>query len=398
MRYFCVFFALLGVGAAAEPDALAISANIQSRHLPYGTILDPVLSSTGEVRSYTRCGDSAIWTGHYLAAESYRYAVTGSAEALEAARAALDGLRGLVDVTGSDLLARCAFPADSPYAADLTSEERHNGIYPGILKDTNYLWVGNTSRDQYSGVFFGLISAYDLAPPLRDAARGLAGRLMESLMGHAWMVMMPDHGVSAMFAARPDQELTFLAIARHMDNRRFGSAYKVMRFWSAMLAAVPIAADVIDDHESYFKFNLDTINLFSLVRLEDSGFWRGCYLRAYDLLRRTTDNHGNAHFNMIDRALKGPDAARDRETAALLDAWLLRPRTDGRVDWRGQVPSCGDDRACQPLPVQDRVRTDFLWQRSPFQLYGGGEGNIESAAIDYILPYWMARYYGVLDR
>jgi len=27
---------------AAEPDALAISANIQARHLPFGTILDPV--------------------------------------------------------------------------------------------------------------------------------------------------------------------------------------------------------------------------------------------------------------------------------------------------------------------------------------------------------------------
>jgi hypothetical protein len=41
------------------------------------------------------------------------------------------------------------------------------------------------------------------------------------------------------------------------------------------------------------------------------------------------------------------------------------------------------------------VRTDFLWQRSPFQLVGGGIGNIETAGIDYILPYWMARYYGV---
>ena len=26
----------------------------------------------------------------------------------------------------------------------------------------------------------------------------------------------------------------------------------------------------------------------------------------------------------------------------------------------------------------------------------GGDGTIETAAIDYLLPYWMARYYGVL--
>jgi hypothetical protein len=31
----------------------------------------------------------------------------------------------------------------------------------------------------------------------------------------------------------------------------------------------------------------------------------------------------------------------------------------------------------------------------PFQLSGGGDGIIETAGVDYILPYWMARYYRV---
>jgi uncharacterized protein (TIGR03437 family) len=43
-----------------------------------------------------------------------------------------------------------------------------------------------------------------------------------------------------------------------------------------------------------------------------------------------------------------------------------------------------------------RPPTDFLWQRNPFQLAGGGNGFIEEPGIDYILPYWMARYYGVI--
>jgi hypothetical protein len=46
--------------------------------------------------------------------------------------------------------------------------------------------------------------------------------------------------------------------------------------------------------------------------------------------------------------------------------------------------------------VFERVRTDFLWQRSPFLLFGGGAGTIKGNGIDFILPYWMARYYGVL--
>ena len=43
-----------------------------------------------------------------------------------------------------------------------------------------------------------------------------------------------------------------------------------------------------------------------------------------------------------------------------------------------------------------RPATDFIWQRNPFNLVGGGYGTVEGPGIDYILPYWMARYYGVL--
>ncbi len=45
---------------------------------PYGTVLDPIFAgpASNQIVGYTRCGDSAIWTGHYLAAEAFRYQVT----------------------------------------------------------------------------------------------------------------------------------------------------------------------------------------------------------------------------------------------------------------------------------------------------------------------------------
>jgi uncharacterized protein (TIGR03437 family) len=99
---------------------------------------------------------------------------------------------------------------------------------------------------------------------------------------------------------------------------------------------------------------------------------------------------------MVDRALRGPDPVRDAETRLLLDQWLQRPRRDFFVDLSKSVPVCGAD-ACQPVPVPQRPPTDFLWQRDPFQLSGGGSGLVENNGIDYILPYWMARYYGVIS-
>jgi hypothetical protein len=65
------------------------------------------------------------------------------------------------------------------------------------------------------------------------------------------------------------------------------------------------------------------------------------------------------------------------------------------VDLTTQYAACGTNRACSVIPVDERPTTDFLWQRSPFLLTGGKDGTTASAGIDFILPYWMARYYGV---
>jgi hypothetical protein len=178
----CLFAVFLPGAFGAESDALLIHQAIKDRHLPYGTILDPFTETpdTQQVRSYTRCGDSAIWTGHYLAAESYRWAVTRSPEAREQVMAALNGIRKLVDVTGTDALARCVYPVDSPYAADLSAEESHHGIQTGIVDGVPQFWVGNTSRDQYMGVFFGLTAAWQMVDDqeVHDWVSMLATRLL----------------------------------------------------------------------------------------------------------------------------------------------------------------------------------------------------------------------------
>src|SRR4051812_43116175 len=95
----CVATLLLWISTAqaSEADALAISANIQARHLPFGTLLDPIYASSPNTRiaGYTRCGDSALWTAAYLAAESFHYKVTQSPEALRNVKSALAGLQQL---------------------------------------------------------------------------------------------------------------------------------------------------------------------------------------------------------------------------------------------------------------------------------------------------------------
>ncbi len=349
---------------AAEPDAVAISANIQALHLPFGTVLDPMFASatSNQIMGYTRCGDSATWTGHYLAAEAFRYKVTQSAAALDNIDKAIAGIKSLADVTGNNLLARCVVPMGSPFAAGIESEEMHNGIY--INAAAGLAWVGNTSRDQYSGALFGLAVAYDMVddPAIKGSISQLVTRLIDYVKGHNWNVVMPDGSISTTFLVRPDQILTFLQIGRHVNSGHYSTDYDLQRVLLAGEVIAPIGVEVASD-DSYFKFNLDYINLYDLIRLESSST-KTVFQKAYDILRAHTAGHRNAFFNMIDRGLNGANASRDAETQALLDAWLQRPRRDSAVDLHGMVPVCGD-QACQPVPVALRPTNRLLVAAQP---------------------------------
>lgn len=368
---------------ASEADALAISAIIQARHLPFGAILDPILASptSTQIVNYTRCGDSALWTGAYLAAEAFRYKVTQSADALNQVKTALAALKGLVDVTGDNRLARCMVPAASPYAAGTENEEAGNTIH----QNPPWIWVDNTSRDEVVGVFFGLGAAFDLVDDatIKSGIGDLATRMVGFIANHQWS---PNDDISNTFLLRPEELQMLLQVARHVDpSNTISGPFLVPP------VSVGVLADV-SDNSAYYKFNLDYMSFYNLIRLQNNSD----NLNAYQIVRAYTASHQNAFFDIIDRAIQGPDPLRDAEMASLLQQWLQRAKRDFSVDLSKVVPVCGTE-ACQPIPVPRRVPTDFLWQRDPFQLAGGGSGLVESAGIDYILPYWMGRYYGVIS-
>ena len=394
--------------APDQASADAISTNIRNLHMPYGTLGDPGFASADPaspdyttVVSYNRTGDGAIWTGHYLAAESYRYAVTQSGDALAAVHKALDGVQSLVDVTSPldpDVLARSWVPQNSPYLAKITADEGHNGMYASVYNGQEVYWIGNTSRDQYAGVFFGLAVAYDRVPATRTQVAALVTRMLDYLLAHQWSVAMPNGSYSTTFLSRPDQQLALLQIGRHV-NPKYETAYTAFAAANASTVGLPVTTECQDTYGSYYKFNLDYITFFDLIRLEPSKSpFKNMYSSAYKTVRGCTATHQNAHFNMIDRALRGADPQRDKDTQTFLGLWLERSRRDLYTDVSATYPACGTNEACGIVAVNDRPNTDFLWQRSPQLLYGGGDGTIETAGIDDLLPYWMGRYYAVVSQ
>ncbi len=292
-------FAATSAIRASESDALAISANIQSRHLPFGTILDPINASpsSNQIIGYTRCGDSALWTGAYLAAESFRYNVTQAPDARANALNAFNGLKSLVDVTGTDVLARCLVPANSSYAQGIASEESSNGIY----QSPPYIWVGNTSRDEYVGAMFGLAVAYDFAGEAvpQSAVSALVTRMVSFLMNHGWTITLPDGSATDTFLIRPEEQLMLLEVAAHVNSSRFGTTYHLQEDALSALLALPVGVDTATN-SSYFKFNLDYMAYYTLIRLNNGA--NAAYNGAYRILRNYTASHQNAFFDLMDHA------------------------------------------------------------------------------------------------
>jgi hypothetical protein len=269
-------------GLAAESDALAISASIQARHMPFGTILDPIYasSSSNQITDYTRCGDSALWTGAYLAAESFRYYATKSPDAANNVQKALSGLKSLVDVTGNDLLARCIVPASSPFASSIESQESSNGVYQSLPN----VWIGNTSRDEYVGAMFGLGVAYDYAVGgVRTAVSSVVTRMVTNLQNHGWTIVMPDGRGATTFLVRPEELRMVLQVAAHVNPAQFATTYINERNLLAPTLLIPVSVDIASN-SSYFKFNLDYLSFYSLIRLDQANT---LYHASYDIVRGT---------------------------------------------------------------------------------------------------------------
>jgi hypothetical protein len=304
---------------ATEADALAIVATIQARHMPFSTILDPIFASStsNQIVGYTRCGDSALWTGAFLAAEAFRYNVTKSADALANVKGAVAGLQSLVDVTGDNRLARCIVAASSPYAAGIASEEASNTVHQA----PPWIWIDNTSRDEVVGAFFGLSVAYDLVDDatVKSNISSLVTLMLGFVSDHLWS---PNNDISNTFLLRPEETQMLLAVAHHMNpNDGISGPFVEIPFDSA------VSFDTLSN-DSYFKFNLDYMTFYNLMRLQNNGQNKG----AYQIIRNYTASHQNAFFDIVDWSINGADATRDAEMQSLLAEWLERPRRDPYVD------------------------------------------------------------------
>jgi hypothetical protein len=134
-------------------------------------------------------GDSALWTGTYLAAEAARLQATGAADARANVRRIAGIIHDLLHVSGSPgNLARWATKTGTGFTFDIPDYKcSDTRVHCGVQYDgQSWDYIGHVSRDQYQGVMLGAALAYDALGPqdddVRDVLRADVVTLVKELM------------------------------------------------------------------------------------------------------------------------------------------------------------------------------------------------------------------------
>lgn len=433
-------------GRATPFEEVAQNVSLKARqvNMPHGPVLSAFMDTPqtdtwlegyrrggignlGSVVDYEAGGDSAIWTGHTLAAEAFRYGVTGESLALDSVGHLLKGVGALLDVNGgSGLLARNAAPERSLAGQAI--------VRAGVFRRAQLFgetWVGRQgsngiSRDQYSGVMFGLSMAYEHVPQVRAECAYRIQMILDYLIANDWIV---DEDRSAWNGATGSrgptfwlgvnyQKLAFLLIGHRVDPARYGSE---LARWGALSGTAWLGmwtSTMGTDH--YYKFNLVHVGLYNYFRLEtDPQRWQDLR-RGYAMLERYVGRHRNPHFDLIQtsidpaaKAVKFPsirEAIRQfldqphREVApAVIDLsgvqWVNLPQFGYSNQAGGGFSLQQTTQAFPTEPLDVHLRRPsghFQWQRDPFSPATPNQGNprLEKVGLDLLLPYWMGRHLG----
>lgn len=380
-------------------------------HKPGYMVVDAIWSGPNRqppVAKWDDVGDSAAWTGHYLAAMAYKYNVTQDAATLQKINSTLDAFDFLTVASGKvGFLVRFAARSDIPQYKAYWHGSNHAFTCPPPYE--NYTWMGSLSRDMYIGFALGMTATYVAVdvPEIRQRVMFLSERLIDRLSEDTWFIDSPHKG-SLPINPTPGFIAMFMRMAMSMNPAKYvpkwgGKPYGV---WLGL--ALEFGLTQTSKYEGGYYSNHLTIEvLYILNLLETSQEWQP-KIAAKILEFSVTNgaNHLQADFSAFYLASGGSPSATgaDSDTAVgvmqgcLLD-FFSPPKMERFVNLTANpayLPHHSADYAVYALLPRDRPGDVYLWQRSPVKLVGGSNNNEQYQSVDFFLPYWMGRASGTI--
>jgi hypothetical protein len=424
-----------------EATVLNIEDKIYKHNVPHGILLttrhsEKDLSSwydaygpgssmetKGEIIGYAHTADSAIFTGIYLGSQAFRFAVTRSIESYNGVLKGMEGVENLLGVNGfTGLLSRSAAPMGSLAAKSMASRKSREDWKVVNYKGQQWMNLHQTngiSRDQYSGVIFGLALVHDLVddPDIRNKAKRFIRIMLDYLISVKWNISEDrkvtieekDTVFPTFWLGSNYQRLNYLAIGEHIfpgrytkELNRLGSLSQVSYIFHSFTSA--------DNVNKYYKFNLIHLHLFNYLRLEKNSKRRNDLMSSYKSIRYHIGNHDNSFFDIVQHSIDPTALSTEKKDRIVenLQRFLERGVRDVIIN---HIPRekfnivdypkhGGGNLPVSDTPIDIRYRHaggSFMWQRDSYKVASFAEGNAfeENPGIDITLVYWMSKYYGL---
>jgi len=387
---------------------------------------------------YFKGGDSGIYTGQALAAFCFEYGTTNSEAALQRVTDTLRGLYILTHATGTPgVIQRNAFPASRP--EDFGFPEEWGGRIEKGFVDTGppladpfggpqippQTYYTRGTKDQLTGMVLGLSAVWALMDPsevapahaaqatqLRVVAKQIAEDVHEHLIAYDWWIR-DENGRNDTSADFVDQILraALLGLLVNMGHdellQEYDETLKEFIDFSNTLAY----ADRFSNFSQYYAHNLRLSRALSIWLVEGAASARGQAMEDYyeQNVWRFTKGHKSAWFAYARAAMVPSDAAAAEEGLDSLRSLSLKPirMWSSPLHGQEQKPNIVESLVCHRNFVLEphlRKPEDYsTWQKQPWDtgqaVDGTGWDTLglgDMSGLDYLLPYWLARYSGSL--
>jgi hypothetical protein len=357
--------------------------------------------------------NDGLWTALYVAAEVFRYAVTGDEAAREQASrsmAALLDLEALTPIPGFP--ARALVHRDEIDHVVLSRGEWHE------TEDGLWRWKGDTSSDELDGHFFAFAVYHDLIADAVERARvaAAAGRIADHLIDHGfllvdrdgeptrWGVYAPSYLETPRWAG--DRGLNSLSILSHLKvaEALTGEA-RYREAGRALIEEHGYALNTIDQkitvpgHVNHSDDELAFLAYYPLLHYEQDPGLRAIYLASLRKSWEIERPERSPFFNVIYGALTGEPCDAEAAAETLREVPLDLVHWDVKNSHRPDVPRhpdrgrFGEEQSRLPLPFGERPI--MKWNGNPYRLDGGDGGRTEEDGAFFLLPYWMGRHFGI---
>ncbi len=361
-----------------------------------------------------------------MAAEAFRYAVTGSEEARALAKKSHEALLDLTRLSG--------YPG-CPARAIINRGEEVDGFDPTetvrIPEEDDLIWYespthpgvickGDCSSDELDGHYLAWYLYHELVADeaekaqLRQVVAAVTDNLLQhdyTLVGHTgrktrWGVFGPQFLNDDPFwneerGLNSTELLCYLKVASHIvPSAKYQVAYdELIREHHYLLNSLTYRRQYpwyginhSDDELAYCVY-------FPLLSLEEDPIRRSVLLATLQQTWQGIRPERSPFYNFFYGALSGAPCDVEESVQTLeewpweLVQWDMRNSHRDDVEFR-TAPGTPRRQLTRVLAMNER--RVWRWNGNPWMPDGGDGGRSEEDAAAWLLPYWMGRYYGYI--